>query len=214
MPGGDWVLFSPQLDPVRLSCPLGHTGRLSEVSQGKWTGEQTSHMLCCPALVCDPKGSLLLLYKLKHALFSSTAGFMQTHIFTEIEGSTYLQNNHFKLCLKCSLFFPYNDIFCVVLLEAFLNKLLQLALQSLQPGRCWATTAVSLNITALSKGLLQSSGPWMSQHLSGFKPGSLLTPHVFGACPKSPQNRFSGPYLSWLSCELCAQALRWILGNF
>lgn len=138
MLGGHWAPLSTA--PVRLSCPLRHRGRLCGDNPGAsgqvW--KHISHMLCCAVLVCDPKGSLHLLYKLKHALFSCTAGFMLTGIFTEIGGSIYLQNNHFRLCLKCSLFSLYNDIFCLVLLEAFLNKLLQLALQSLQPGRCWA----------------------------------------------------------------------------
>ena len=100
--------------------------------------EQGSSFLpgCAVLLWCvTPKVSLPLLYTLKYALLLfSASGFMQTGIFSGIEGSTYLQNNHFRLHLKCSPFL-LTMIFCLVLLEAFLNKLLQLALQSLQPGR-------------------------------------------------------------------------------
>lgn len=113
MPGGDWVPFSPQHLLVRLSCPLRHRGRICGDVMGRVTGSR--FLTCCAVLLwcVIPKCvSLLLLYKLKHALFTSTASFMLTGIFSEIESSTYLQNNHFWLCLKCSLFFPYNDIFC------------------------------------------------------------------------------------------------------
>lgn len=54
----------------------------------------------CASLVCGTNA----LYTLKYALLFSASGFMQTGIFTETESSTYLQNNHFRLCLKCSPF--------------------------------------------------------------------------------------------------------------
>lgn len=70
------------------------------------TGQGSSFPLGCAVLLrrVTPKVALPLLCTLEHALLFSASGFMQTGIFTEIEGSTYLQNNHFKLCLKCSPF--------------------------------------------------------------------------------------------------------------
>lgn len=63
--------------------------------------EQGSRFLPdCASLVCGTNA----LYTLKYALLFSASGFMQTGIFTETESSTYLQNNHFRLCLKCSPF--------------------------------------------------------------------------------------------------------------
>lgn len=51
-----------------------------------------------------PKAAHLLLCMLMYALLFSVSDIMQKGIFTEIEGSTYLQNNHFRLHLKYSPF--------------------------------------------------------------------------------------------------------------
>lgn len=120
-----------------------------------------------------PKASHPLLCMLMYALLFSVPDIMQKGIFTEIEGSTYLQNNHFRLHLKYSPFL-LTMIFCLVLHEVFLNKLLQLALQSLQPhGQAGPLLLFDCTTTALSKRLLQALGTPISQHMFSFKPVSF-----------------------------------------
>lgn len=67
-------------------------------------------------------------------------------------------------------FSPYNDFLCLVLPEAFLNKILQLALQSWQQGRrAGPLLLFDWTSTALSKRLLQVLDPRISLRLLSFK---------------------------------------------
>lgn len=66
------------------------TGFLQSLAVGLW---------CVYSKVSHP-----LLCMLMYALLFSVSDIMQKGIFTEIEGSTYLQNNHFGLHLKYSPF--------------------------------------------------------------------------------------------------------------
>lgn len=88
---------------------------------------------------------------------------------------------------------PYNDFLCLVLLEAFLNELLQLALQSLQAGG-WAGPPLLFDwtSTALSERLLQALCPQISQHLFSFKLVSLSKTMCIWSMPKSTKETF-GP---------------------
>lgn len=71
-------------------------------------------------------------------------------------------------------FSPYNDFLCLVLHEAFLNKLLQLALQSLQQGRrAGPPLLFDWTSTALSERWLRALGPRISRRLFSFELASL-----------------------------------------
>lgn len=95
-PGADWPWWGWTL---AWSC----RGKLS---WGQWRGkpEQGSTFVPgCGVLLQCMTPNLSFPFTLKYELVFSACGFMQTRILLRLKAA-HLQNNHFRLCLKCSPF--------------------------------------------------------------------------------------------------------------
>lgn len=145
-------------------------------------GKQFRPRLWCASPVCDSKSVSPLYIEVWIGLFGTWL-YANTYFYWD-----WRQHICRIIILGCVWSVPPFSLqwFSLVLLEASLNELLQLALQSLQAGG-WAGPPLLFDSTStvLSERLLQALSPQISQHLFSFKLVSVSKTMCIWSMPKS-----------------------------